>query len=154
MSNQNIDSGWRQVDLWCDDWEAAEQMAVTHLGPLLTETQNSASGVCWWFVRKGPSWRLRLRPVDGCGDTATAVVEWVTTTLMNQGAIRRWAKVVYEPEIHTFGGVEAMAVAHDLFSADSRHLLTHLAQARTDHRRELGLLLGTRLFACRRTGLV
>lgn len=145
MSNQNTDSGWRQVNLWCDDWEAAEQMAVTRLRSLLTEPEDSRSSVCWWFVRKGPSWRLRLRPVDDRDETATAVVDRVTTALMDQGAIRRWAEVIYEPEVHAFGGVEAMTVAHDLFSADSRHLLTHLAQARTDHRRELGLLLGTRL---------
>lgn len=144
VSNQNTDSGWRQVNLWCDNWEAAEQMAVTHLQPLLTEAEDSSSSICWWFVRKGSSWRLRLRPADGRGDTATAVVDRVTTALMVHGAIRRWAEVVYEPEVHAFGGVEAMAVAHDLFSADSRHLLTHFAQGRTDHRRELGLLLGTR----------
>lgn len=36
-----------------------------------------------------------------------------------------------------------MDLAHDLFHADSRHLLDHLRQARTDHRRELGLLLGS-----------
>ncbi|MGH3792897.1 MAG: thiopeptide-type bacteriocin biosynthesis protein [Pseudonocardiaceae bacterium] len=54
-------------------------------------------------------------------------------------------EVVYEPEIHTFGGADAMGLAHALFHADSRHLLAHLAQRRQDHRRELGLLLGTRL---------
>ena len=36
-----------------------------------------------------------------------------------------------------------MGVAHALFHADSHHLLRHLAEARQDHRRELGLLLGT-----------
>ncbi len=40
-----------------------------------------------------------------------------------------------------------MALAHDLFHADSRHILHHLAltQARADHRREVGVRLGTRL---------
>jgi protein-L-isoaspartate(D-aspartate) O-methyltransferase len=38
-----------------------------------------------------------------------------------------------------------MDVAHALFHADSHHLLRHLTAARQDHRRELGLLLGTTL---------
>ncbi|MGH3753903.1 MAG: thiopeptide-type bacteriocin biosynthesis protein [Pseudonocardiaceae bacterium] len=154
MSNQNTDSGWRQVNLWCDDWQAAEQMAVTQLQPLLTEAEDSKSSICWWFVRKGPSWRLRLRPADG-GETATAFVDRVTTALMDQGAIRRWAEVVYEPEVHAFGGVAAMAVAHDLFSADSRHLLTDLPRA-GPHRSppRAGTAPGRPTPACRRAGLV
>ena len=69
----------------------------------------------------------------------------MTTALKEQGPVRRSAEVGYESEIHAFGGVDAMGVAHALFHADSRHLLHHLAQRRQDHRRELGLLLGTRL---------
>ncbi|MGH3868018.1 MAG: methyltransferase, FxLD system [Pseudonocardiaceae bacterium] len=66
---------------------------------------------------------------------------------MERDAIRRYAEVIYEAEIHAFGGADAMALAHDLFHADSRHILHHLAVAQpgTDHRREVGLLLGTRL---------
>lgn len=145
MSGQHTGSGWRQVDLWCEDWRAAEQMALTYLWPLLTETDANRSITCWWFVRKGGSWRLRFLPVDGRDETATTFADRMTTALRDQGAIRRSAEVVYEPEIHAFGGADAMAVAHALFHADSRHLLHHLAQRRGDHRRELGLLLGTRL---------
>ncbi|GIF69322.1 O-methyltransferase [Asanoa ishikariensis] len=38
-----------------------------------------------------------------------------------------------------------MTLAHNLFHADSRHLLHHLATAGGTHRRELGILLATRL---------
>lgn len=41
MNSQNIGSRWRQVNLWCDDWQAAEQVAVTHLGPLLIEAEHA-----------------------------------------------------------------------------------------------------------------
>ncbi|MGH3799887.1 MAG: lantibiotic dehydratase C-terminal domain-containing protein [Pseudonocardiaceae bacterium] len=34
------------------------------------------------------------------------------------------SEVVYEPEIHAFGGADAMALAHNLFHADSRHICT------------------------------
>lgn len=147
MSDQNTSTGWRQVNLWCDDWQAAEHMAVTHLGPLLTQAEDTGSITCWWFVRKGESWRLRFLPADGRDETATAFAEHLTTTLMDQGAIRRYVEVIYEPEIHAFGGADAMALAYNLFHADSRHILRHLtlAQSGTDHRREVGLLLGTRL---------
>ncbi len=145
MSDQNTRTGWRQVDLWCDDWRAAEQMALTYLWPLLAETEDNRSISCWWFVRKGESWRLRFLPFDGRDETATTFADRMTRALKEQGAIRRYAEVVYEPEIHAFGGADAMAVAHALFHADSRHLLHHLAHGSQDHRRELGLLLGTRL---------
>ncbi len=147
MGDQNTSTGWRQVNLWCDDWQAAEHMAVTHLGPLLTQAEDTGSITCWWFVRKGESWRLRFLPADDRDETATAFLEHLTTALMDQGAIRRHAEVSYEPEIHAFGGSGAMALAHSLFHADSRHILHHLAlaQPETDHRREVGLLLGTQL---------
>ncbi|MGH3776472.1 MAG: thiopeptide-type bacteriocin biosynthesis protein [Pseudonocardiaceae bacterium] len=145
MNSQNLATRWRQVNLWCDDWQAAEQMAVTRLEPLLTEADHTESITCWWFVRKGASWRLRFLPVDGRDETGTTFVEALTGTLMDQGAIRRWTTAIYEPEIRAFGGADAMDVAHALFHAHSRHLLRHLAQARKDHRRELGLLLGTQL---------
>lgn len=145
MSSQNIGSRWRQVNLWCDDWQAAEQMAVTHLGPLLIEAEHAETITSWWFVRKGESWRLRVLPAAGQDQKTTAFLEQMVGELTGQGAIRRWAETIYEPEIHAFGGAEAMGVAHALFHADSHHLLRHLAEARQDHRRELGLLLGTAL---------
>ncbi|MGH3546710.1 MAG: methyltransferase, FxLD system [Pseudonocardiaceae bacterium] len=152
MGDQNTSTGWRQVNLWCDDWQTAEHMAVTHLGPLLTQAEDTGSITCWWFVRKGESWRVRFLPGDGRDETAVALVEDLTTMLMERGAIHRavsigHGEVVYEPEIHAFGGADAMALAHSLFHADSRHILYHLALARpgTEHRREVGLLLGTRL---------
>ncbi|MGH4001923.1 MAG: thiopeptide-type bacteriocin biosynthesis protein, partial [Pseudonocardiaceae bacterium] len=89
------------------------------------------------------SWRLRVLPAAGQEQTATAFLEQMLGGLMGHGAIRRWAETIYEPEIHAFGGADAMGVAHALFHADSHYLLRQLAEARKDHRRELGLLLGS-----------
>lgn len=136
---------WQQVNLCCDTWQAAEQAAVTHLGPWLAESENSEAVDCWWFLRKGPEWRIRLLPSRGQEETVVALVDQLVAALTDVEALRRWSKVIYEPEIHAFGGQAAMDVAHRLFHADSRHILAHLAHARTDHRRELGLLLGSRL---------
>jgi protein-L-isoaspartate(D-aspartate) O-methyltransferase len=147
MSDRDIGAGWRQVNLCCDDWQAAELMAVTHLGSWLTKVADSGEITIWWFVRKGREWRLRFLPADGCQDGGTAFVDQMTTALVERAAIRSYAEVIYEPEIHAFGGAEALALAHDLFHADSRHILAHLAHAQVgmDHRRELGLRLSARL---------
>jgi protein-L-isoaspartate(D-aspartate) O-methyltransferase len=136
MTEPTTTTGWRQLNLTCDHWQAAEQMAVTHLRPLLTDAEDITA---WWFVRKGDTWRVRLRP-------ATArCVDQITTALLGQGRIRAWFDTIYEPETHAFGGPAGMDIAHDLFHADSRHLLEHLAHADHDHRRELAVILATRL---------
>lgn len=99
MNHPNTGTRWRQVDLWCEDWRAAEQKARTSLWPLLAEAEDTRSITGWWFVRKGGSWRLRFLPRDGRDETATAFVDRITMALREQGAIRRYAEVVYEPEI-------------------------------------------------------
>jgi protein-L-isoaspartate(D-aspartate) O-methyltransferase len=145
MSSPVTGSRWRQVNLWCDDWQAAEQMAVAHLGPRLADAQHAEIITSWWFVRKGPSWRVRCLPAPGQDEQVTSVLERTMQDLATNGTIRRWVATIYEPEIHAFGGVDGMDVAHHLFHADSCYLLSHLRQAREDHRRELGLLLGSLL---------
>ena len=147
MSDQHSNASWRQVNLGSDSWRVAEQTAVTHLGPLLTDAEDAGQLTRWWFVRKGESWRLRFQPAAGHEDTTSTALGHLAADLMDQGVVRRYAEVIYEPETLAFGGHDAMALAHDLFHADSRHILGHLASSATgtDHRRELGLLLGTRL---------
>ncbi|MFD4943554.1 methyltransferase, FxLD system [Streptomyces sp. NPDC058409] len=137
------DIRWRQANLWCDTWQAAEQMAIKHLGPLLTEAEESGDIAAWWFIRKRESWRLRVLPCDG--RDATAVLGRLTSTLTERAAIRSAEGVIYESETRRFGGPEAMRAAHGLFHADSRHILAHLAHEGDDHRRELGVRLATRM---------
>lgn len=145
MNGPDQPSRWHQLSLWCADWQSAEQMAVTHLGPQLMATENAGIITSWWFVRKGASWRIRYLPAPGQDEQATAVVDQTMRELVVEDAVLRWARTIYEPEIHAFGGPEGVDLAHQLFHADSRHLLEHLRQAHDDHRRELGLLLVTQL---------
>ncbi|MEV8509701.1 methyltransferase, FxLD system [Actinoplanes sp. NPDC051475] len=142
MLDSDPDAGWRQLNITSTDWQHAEAIAVTHLWPWLATVQATGGVSRWWFVRKGATWRLRLRPGPA---PQTAPVDELIATLAAADGVHSCALVVYEPEIHAFGGVAAMDIAHDLFHADSRHLLEHLAHARTDHRRELALILGSRL---------
>jgi protein-L-isoaspartate(D-aspartate) O-methyltransferase len=136
---------WQHVSLWCADWHTAEQMAVTHLGPRLMAAEAAEVITSWWFIRKGASWRVRCLAAHGQDEQATAVVAQTMRELVADGAVLRWATTIYEPETHAFGGPDGVDLAHQLFHADSRHLLEHLRQAHDDHRRELGLLLATQL---------
>lgn len=135
MKDSGADTRWQQVNLWCDGWRVAEQMAVMHLGPLLAEAEHAGTAALWWFVRKGASWRLRVLPAAGQDDEAAAFLKCTMEVLIRKGAIRSWAATIYEPEVRAFGGPNAMDVAHVRFHADSRHLLHYFAQSRKDHRR-------------------
>lgn len=139
------DTRWRQINLCCDTWQAAEQMAARHLGPLLSEAEQCGDITAWWFIRKGQSWRLRILPAGG--RDAAAFLARLTTTLTGRAVILHAEEVIYEPETRRFGGPEAMHVAHTLFGADSRHILRHLAgtQEGADLRREIGMRLATRM---------
>ena len=156
-------AGWRQLSVWCANWQVAEDAALTHLAPALGAATARGAVTSWWFVRKGPSWRIRIhlthripdghRDVEdvGGGGDGGDVVDAVTAALLASGDVLRVAERVYEPETIAFGGPAAMTVAHELFAADSAHVLDHLARTRgterDDHRRELGLLLAGRMMA-------
>jgi protein-L-isoaspartate(D-aspartate) O-methyltransferase len=143
MSQPDTDSEWCQVSLWCEDWQAAEHLAVARLGPRLIDAQDEGIIMSWWYVRKAEAWRVRYLPAPCQQERATTAMEQTMLGLAADGLIQRWASPIYEPEIQAFGGVEGMALAHALFHADSRHLLDHLRQSHPEHRAELGLLLGS-----------
>ncbi|MEO3862895.1 methyltransferase, FxLD system [Acrocarpospora sp. B8E8] len=151
MSKPNPAVPWTQVSLWCPNWRAAERVAVTDLGPFLDTTERDAVIDRWWFTRKGPLWRLRVQPAPQRADHAVSELHARLEDLTARRAIQRWAVTIYEPEVHAFGGDDAMEVAHTLFHLDSRYILRYLNQTgddgqngrgARDHRRELGLLLG------------
>ncbi|TXK41482.1 methyltransferase, FxLD system [Nonomuraea sp. C10] len=148
--NTDSTSPWRQVNMTSDDWRAAESIAASHLRPLLAEAEQHRVITSWWYTRKGPQWLIRCMPAPGKDDEAAALLREAMGGLRERGDIAQWVWGMYEPEIHPFGGVEAMNVAHDLFHADSRNILHYLHQLDDrlldrDHRRELGLMLASTL---------
>jgi protein-L-isoaspartate(D-aspartate) O-methyltransferase len=145
MPDSHTGNRWRQVNVRCADWKAAEQMALADLGPRLVDAERAGTISCWWFVRKGASWRVRALPAAGQDERATAFLDQTMDDLITRGAIQSWMRGIYEPELHAFGGEDAMEIAHELFCADSHHLLAHLGRVGADHRRELGLLLASTL---------
>ncbi|ROO52899.1 thiopeptide-type bacteriocin biosynthesis protein [Micromonospora sp. Llam0] len=139
---------WLQVTIEPPDPAQTEHLAVTHLMPLLTEAETDKLITAWFFIRKTPRWRLRYLPAHQPARTRSHVLDHLDS-LTRDEHIRHAVDGVYEPETRAFGGVEAMAVAHRLWHADSRHVLTYLA-ATAEHptdrrRRELAMILSTAL---------
>ncbi|MFI7707499.1 thiopeptide-type bacteriocin biosynthesis protein [Nonomuraea sp. NPDC049480] len=134
----------QQINVAFPSWDDAEAIALAHLAPLLKMADAQGWITLWWIIRKAPCWRLRYVPA---ADTAGAemYLHDHLADLASAGHIISARRVRYEPETRAFGGSEAMACAHQLFHADTRHLLDHLIAARHrpdgGHRRELAILL-------------
>lgn len=126
---------WYQVNVTFPDWDHAEQAAAARVAPRLDD---GGLVTAWFFIRKHPCWRIRYQPEPG----SQARIEEHLDELTAAGHITGWTQVVYEPEIHAFGGPEAMTTAHRLFHADSRGVLAYLReQLPGTHRREISLML-------------
>jgi thiopeptide-type bacteriocin biosynthesis protein len=137
--------GWHQVSIEFTDWDTAEHAATTCLGPQLQQAEAAGTISSWWFTRKAPCWRLRGHPGRvGTLTDLTAFLNRVLETMLAQGMIVRAQETIYEPEAYAFGGTGGMDIAHQLFHADSRNILSYLGRgdpAMAPGRRELSILL-------------
>jgi thiopeptide-type bacteriocin biosynthesis protein len=97
-----------------------------------------ASGLAagWFFVRYGdPERHVRLRfrgePQRLLKELLPALCTWAAE-LISAGSCQRFAFDTYERETERFGGLDGMAIAEDLFAADSRAVaeLLHLLQSK------------------------
>lgn len=137
---------WQQATIAFPDWTAAEQAALAHLAPMLTAAEDDGLITTWFFIRKRPAWRVRYVPADGM---APADIGRRLDGLSALGHISGWTSGVYEPELHAFGGPEAMDASHRFFGLDSIGCLACLSrqgETGADHRRELSLVLCTLMF--------
>ncbi|MCY9784956.1 thiopeptide-type bacteriocin biosynthesis protein [Nocardiopsis sp. EMB25] len=140
--HEHSGAGWRQTYVEFTDWAAADDIAATHLLPLLLRMEKQYGGV-WWFIRKYPCWRLRLSTSTHGLEARVRLAE-VLDGLVSSGHVRAWWPGVYEPETPAFGGAEGVAVAHRLFHADSRSILELASrEAAPIGHRELSVLLLT-----------
>ncbi|WP_416975221.1 thiopeptide-type bacteriocin biosynthesis protein [Streptomyces sp. 4F14] len=113
-----VAADWWQTYLYFTDWTNADTTFTTHVLPVLREAETTGAIDGWWYTRKHPCWRLRLRvqPVTG----AKLSVGEGLDRLVSDGHLQRWWPGIYEPETPAFGGKAAMAAAHHLFVVDSR----------------------------------
>jgi len=111
---------WWQMYLHFTDWPNADTTFTTHVLPILREAEATGAIDGWWYTRKHPCWRLRLRvqPVGG----AKLAVGGGFDRLVSDGHLQRWWPGIYEPETPAFGGKTSMKVAHALFVTDSREI--------------------------------
>lgn len=143
-------NGWHQVGIDFPDWRAAEQTGTARLGPALAQAEADEIITCWFFTRKGATWRLRCQS-NNEPHRARTVAGWidhVLGALAERNDITGWSPSVYEAETHAFGGHAAMEQAHRLFHADSAAILKHLASPVPlihRNRAELSILLCGRL---------
>lgn len=148
LYDRAADTDWWQAHLEFTEWDQAEHIVTTLLAPRLRSWNSEGVLDQWWFIRKAPYWRLRLRPQHTINrDALAAITAALLDQIVESGQLATWRPTHYEPEIVPFGGPTGIALAHDLFSADSTNLFTYLqADYHPLGRRELSLLLCTALF--------
>src|SRR5690606_7460750 len=133
LEAQAADNGWSSVYIHFPDWDTAEEAAATALAPGLDRLNDSEMISSWWFIRKKPFWRLRLRLGDKVApDHARSAVNVILDDLVTSNVISRWWPVIYEPETAAFGGALGIKIAHTLFHTDRRHILSHLRRHNVD----------------------
>jgi len=127
---------WHQLAVEFPDGSTTETVGATQLGPQLDFLQAEGAVTGWWFLRKPPGWRLRVRGPN------TAAVDRTLGMLAEAGTVARWWPTLYEPETYAFGGPDGVKIVHDLFCADSLGVLDYARRSTPSiGRRELSLVL-------------
>lgn len=108
---------WSQVYLQFTDWHNADVTFTTHVLPVLREAEATGTIDGWWYTRKHPCWRLRLR-LQPKIETKLALGASFDR-LVTDGHLQRWWSGIYEAETAAFGGPASMDAAHALFVVDS-----------------------------------
>jgi hypothetical protein len=116
---------WRGLRAAWSAENAGRATGCTGTSPTAAVIMSAASServANWWFLRKHPDWRLRVRT-----DHHQAVGA-LLDDMVAAGTIGCWRPSIHEPETPAFGGESAMTIVHDLFCADSRGVLTYALQ--------------------------
>ncbi|MCX5163713.1 thiopeptide-type bacteriocin biosynthesis protein [Streptomyces sp. NBC_00264] len=133
---------WWQAYLHFTDWTDTDTTFTAHVLPVLQEAEAAGAIGGWWYTRKHPCWRLRLR-LQPEPETKLPLGDSFDR-LVSDGHLQRWWPGIYELETAAFGGPASMTAAHALFVTDSREA-PQLRQRRdlTLGPRELSVLLCT-----------
>ncbi|GHG11787.1 hypothetical protein GCM10018791_26500 [Streptomyces zaomyceticus] len=116
LTRHDPTTDWQQAYLHFTDWANADSTFTTHVLPVLQEAESAGVIDGWWYTRKHPCWRLRLRLHPGARPTFDDSFD----RLVSDGQLQRWWPGIYESETAAFGGEASMTAAHALFITDSR----------------------------------
>lgn len=115
-----VTTEWWQAYLHFTNWANADTTFTTHVLPVLREAEAAGAIDGWWYTRKHPCWRLRLRVQYEPGVKLTVGDD--LDQLVTDGHLQQWRRGIYEPETAAFGGEASMTAAHALFVTDSREV--------------------------------
>ncbi|MFD7718575.1 thiopeptide-type bacteriocin biosynthesis protein [Streptomyces sp. NPDC059814] len=118
LAHHAATTDWWQAYLHFTDWADADTTFTTHVLPVLQEAEAAWAIGGWWYTRKHPCWRLRLR-LQPEPETKLPLGDSFDR-LVSDGHLQRWWPGIYEPETAAFGGPASMTAAHALFVTDSR----------------------------------
>ncbi|GAA3160324.1 hypothetical protein GCM10017688_02530 [Streptomyces ramulosus] len=142
LDRHTVTTDWWQTYLHFTDWANADTTFTTHVLPVLRNAETTGAIDGWWYTRKHPCWRLRIRLQPAADAKSTVGNDF--DRLVSEGHLQRWWPGIYEPETAAFGGKASMTAAHALFVTDSRE--TQQLRRRGDLAvgpRELSVLLCT-----------
>ncbi|MGH8794471.1 MAG: thiopeptide-type bacteriocin biosynthesis protein, partial [Stackebrandtia sp.] len=122
---------WLSLNLYADS-ERHDEILAGNVAAVVRRLSDAADR--WFFVRyfdAGSHLRLRFRRkrAKDLADMLSIVNDW-GTRLCDDGLAKDFSIVTYRPEIHRYGGPEAIAKAEKLFHADSVAVLEQLALRR------------------------
>lgn len=114
----------------------ADQVLNHVVGPLVRSSLASGAADAWFFIRYAdPDWHLRLRLHGEPGRLHAEVLaglEAAAAPLLETGQLWRMQLDTYEREVERYGGDRGIELAEQLFTADSKAVLTILGSLSGD----------------------
>jgi thiopeptide-type bacteriocin biosynthesis protein len=124
---------WLYLKLYCG-MSTLDRLLVDFVQPLVTELRAEGAIDRWFFLRYNEGgWHMRLR-LHGAPPTLWTEVapRLLKAAAQLRAEVHRVAIDTYDPEVERYGGGAALALAEQLFEADSDAAAAVVAQHRAD----------------------
>ncbi|MGI5128865.1 thiopeptide-type bacteriocin biosynthesis protein [Pseudonocardia sp. CA-107938] len=101
---------------------AAADTVVTRAADLARRLRATGTATGWFYLRYGEGGhhvRVRIRPAEGAADAVVAALRALGRELRAEALVSRVVMDDYVPEVARYGGAAGLALAEELFVADS-----------------------------------
>jgi thiopeptide-type bacteriocin biosynthesis protein len=119
-------SEWLYIKLYTGT-ATADQLLCELISPVVVAAMRSGVAVAWFFIRyEDPDWHLRVRlrgSPEGLLQRVLPSLNVAVVPHLANGGLWRVQLDTYEREVERYGGIEAVAIAEQLFHADSEAAL-------------------------------